>query len=104
MNLCFQFCSPEDLVVQERSEYFESAHAAVEIRYEEGRGRYAIAAQDIPLGTVLFREKPLTQTLNPEKFGTNCQHCFKTIRGVIPCENWSVLPSTFLVHKLAARC
>ena len=73
--------------MQERSEYFESAHAAVEIRYEPGRGRYAIAAQDIPLGTVLFREKPLTQTLNPEKFGTHCQHCFKAIRGVIPCEN-----------------
>ena len=72
--------------MQERSEYYESAHAAVEIKYEEGRGRYAVAAQDIDLGTVLFREKPLTQTLHPEKFGTNCQHCFKTIRGVIPCE------------------
>ena len=72
--------------MQERSEYYESAHAAVEIKYEEGRGRYAVAGQDIELGTVLFREKPLTQTLNPEKFGTHCQHCFKPIRGVIPCE------------------
>ena len=72
--------------MQERSEYYESAHAAVEIKYEEGRGRYAVAGQDIELGTVLFREKPLTQTLNPEKFGTHCQHCFKPIRGIIPCE------------------
>ena len=62
--------------MEERSDIFESAHSAVEIRYEEGRGRFAVASKDIQLGTTLFREKPLTATLNPEKFGTNCQHCF----------------------------
>ena len=73
----FTFLSANvDVTVEERSATFESAHSAVEIRYEEGRGRFAVASKDIQLGTTLFREKPLTATLNPEKFGTNCQHCF----------------------------
>ena len=75
-----------DLRVEERNEFFESAHAAIEIRYEEGRGRFAVAAEDIDMGVTLFREKPLTYTLNPEKFGTHCQHCFQPIRGVVPCQ------------------
>ena len=72
--------------VLEPSDMYDSTHAAVEIRYEEGRGRFAVASRDIEMGTPLFREKAQTYTLHPEKFGTNCQHCFKPIRGVIPCQ------------------
>lgn len=67
------------------NEVFEGTHAAIEIRYEEGRGRFAVASEDIPMGTTLIRERPLTYTLNPDRFGTHCQHCFKPIRGVVPC-------------------
>ena len=83
----FLFREYNDVFIEERSSQFESAHAAVEIRYEKGRGRYAVASRDIDMGTTLFREKALAYSLNPEKFGTNCQHCFSPIRGVVPCLN-----------------
>ena len=37
------------------------------------------------VGTTLLRESPITYALHPEKYGTNCQHCFASIRAVIPC-------------------
>ena len=39
----------------------------------------------IQVGTTLLRESPITYALHPEKYGTNCQHCFVPIRAVIPC-------------------
>ena len=84
------------LEVDNPSDFLECAHSAVEIKYEPGRGRYAIASRDIEIGTTLFRESPITYTLNPEKFGTHCQNCFRAIRGVIPCRNctWVCFCST----------
>lgn len=75
----------EEIGIDDRHEILESAHAAVEIRYAQGRGRYAVASRDIEIGTTLFREQPLTCTLHPDRFGTNCQHCFQPIKGVVPC-------------------
>ena len=49
----------------ESSPTFPCAHASIEIRYEEGRGRYAVAAKDIPLGTTLVKEQPITFALHP---------------------------------------
>ena len=80
------FRSDDDLIIDDPSEFMESAHASVEIKYEPGRGRFAVAARDIEIGTTLFREIPLTYTLNPERFGTHCQNCFIPVRGVIPCK------------------
>ena len=39
------FSTYDDVIVEERNEFFDSAHSAVEIRYEEGRGRFAIASK-----------------------------------------------------------
>ena len=39
------FSTFDDVIVEERNEFFDSAHSAVEIRYEEGRGRFAIASK-----------------------------------------------------------
>jgi hypothetical protein len=44
-----------------------------------------VASKDIDMGTIIIRETPLTFALNPDKYGTHCQHCFKMIRGVVPC-------------------
>ena len=40
-----RFSTYDDVIVEERNEFFDSAHSAVEIRYEEGRGRFAIASK-----------------------------------------------------------
>ena len=44
---------------------YPSAHTSIEIRYEPGRGRYGVAADDIPLGTTLIKETPITFALHP---------------------------------------
>ena len=45
-----------------------------------------MANADIPVGTPLVIERPtLSFTLHPDKFGFNCQHCFKVVKRVVPC-------------------
>ncbi len=41
--------------------------SSVEIRYEQGRGRFAVAREDIPMGTTVMHEQPITYSLYPEK-------------------------------------
>ena len=83
-------CSPENrLSVIEKgatfSTQFPALNECISIKYEAGRGRYAVANRDIPIGTLLVREQPMTWTLHDEKFGSNCQHCFANIKRVVPC-------------------
>ncbi|TRY63413.1 hypothetical protein TCAL_02645 [Tigriopus californicus] len=65
--------------------HMPASHKDIEIHYEPHRGRFAIAKADIPMGTTLFNEKPLLFSLLPEKMGSNCLHCFKVIKAVLPC-------------------
>ncbi len=53
--------------VLEPSPLYPAAHRAVEIRFEPGRGRFAVAADDIPMGTAVIHEQPVTYSLYPEK-------------------------------------
>jgi hypothetical protein len=52
----------------ESSSTFPCFQSSIEIRYEEGRGRYAVAAKDIPLGTTLIKETPISYALHPVMF------------------------------------
>lgn len=74
-----------DLKVLDPHPNMPASHKHVEIHYEPHRGRFGIAKEDIPMGTTLFNEKPLLFSLLPEKMGSNCQHCFKVIKAVLPC-------------------
>ncbi len=47
--------------------------------------RFAVASKDIKIGTTIMRDTPIASVLDQDQFGTHCQHCFATIRGVIPC-------------------
>ncbi|KAG5673986.1 hypothetical protein PVAND_003982 [Polypedilum vanderplanki] len=55
--------------------------------YSEEEGRYAIAAQDIKLGTYLVQEKPHASSLLQNYSQTHCQFCFKRINVPIACSN-----------------
>ena len=55
------------------------------VRYEKGRGRYVEASEDIPVGTTLLRESPVSWALHPERFGSHCQDCLAQVKAVIPC-------------------
>jgi len=62
------------------SKTFPAAHKSVEIVYENQRGRFGVAVDDIDLGTTIIKEDPITYALHPVSFiesrkivsGTNC--------------------------------
>ena len=58
----------------------------VSVRYEKGRGRYVEAGQDIPVGTTLLREAPISWALHPDRYGSHCQECLAQVKSVIPCQ------------------
>ena len=47
------------------------------------------ASEDIPVGTTLLRESPITWALHPERFGSHCQECLGQVKSVIPCPQCS---------------
>ena len=57
----------------------------MEVKHQKGRGRFVVAGQDIPAGTTLLWETPITWSLHPDKFPTYCQHCMCQVKSVIPC-------------------
>ena len=73
------------LTVTSPSTKFPAASSAVRVRYQKGRGRFVVAAQDIPVGTTLVVEQPVTWALHPDRFGSHCQHCLGQVKAVLPC-------------------
>uniref|UniRef100_A0A0K2TLD8 Protein-lysine N-methyltransferase SMYD4 n=1 Tax=Lepeophtheirus salmonis TaxID=72036 RepID=A0A0K2TLD8_LEPSM len=58
---------------------------AVEFRYESGRGRYAIAKQDIRVGQYICVEKSIVSHMLPDYMGSNCTNCFRIMKNPLPC-------------------
>lgn len=58
---------------------------AVTFKYEDARGRFAIASRDIIVGEVLTVEKAIVSHMLPEYMGKNCSHCFKSMKAPLPC-------------------
>ena len=48
------------LTVSKPSEQFPAANKAISVRFQKGRGRYVVANEDIPVGTTLVVEQPVT--------------------------------------------
>merc|ERR1719369_1750725 len=53
------------LKVETPNSKFPAASSLIDVRYQKGRGRFVVAAQDIPVGTTLMMEKPITWALHP---------------------------------------
>ena len=64
---------------------FPSASSKIEVKYQKGRGRYVVAGEDIPVGTTILKESPITWAIHPDRFGTHCQECLGQVKSVIPC-------------------
>ena len=78
--------SDDILTVTSPHPQFPSASSSLQVRYQRGRGRYVEAGEDIPVGTTLLRESPITWALHPDRFGTHCQECLGQVKSVIPCD------------------
>lgn len=55
---------------------YPMASEAINIEYDNVRGRYASATRDITAGEVLLTEKPYSGVLLAEYSKTHCQNCF----------------------------
>ena len=53
--------------------------------FDEDRGRYIVANQDIPKGTVIISEPPYAAVLLKTWYLTHCQHCYQKVVLPIPC-------------------
>jgi tetratricopeptide (TPR) repeat protein len=67
----------------------------VEMRESERQGRYSVAGKNIPCGTVISVEKPITSLLNPDNpaaMFVYCVNCLCQCRAtVVPCNSCSAV-------------
>jgi len=56
------------------------------VTYTPKRGRYVIATEDIPVGTVILSENPLSWSVEPDRTSTTCNFCMFPIRILVPCK------------------
>lgn len=55
--------------------------APIQARKSSVRGRYMVAAEEIPAGSVVLQEKPFASVLNGEFKITHCANCFTRLEG-----------------------
>ena len=68
------------LTVSKSSQRFPVANESISVRYQKGRGRYVVAQEDIPVGTTLVVEQPVTWALHPDRFLDDSIECkLKTV-------------------------
>jgi len=77
--------TPELPDIPKQNELYPVMSDAVTFKYEEARGRFAVASRDITVGDVLTVEKAIVSHMLPEYMGKNCTHCFKTMKAPLPC-------------------
>ena len=59
--------------------------APISARKSSVRGRFMVAAEEIPAGSVVLQEKPFAAVLNADRGGHNCHNCFKRLVAAVPC-------------------
>jgi len=77
--------SPELPDLPTKNSLYPVMSDAVTFKYEDARGRFAVASRDITVGDVLTVEKAIVSHMLPEYMGKNCSHCFKTMKAPLPC-------------------
>ena len=88
---------PELPRIKEPNQQFPAFSRSVSLKYEEGRGRFGVAARDVVLGELLCVERPALSFLHPEP-GLACSHCFTASPAPLPspfsantvfCSRWA---------------
>jgi len=71
---------------KEKNEKFPSFSDAVQIKYAEGRGRYAVANREIKVGELIAIENPYVSLVDKEFSKSHCWNCLLCTKSPIPCE------------------
>lgn len=61
----------------------------VEVREEEGRGRYLVARDTLDPGEVISKEEALAMSVDPSLAGGQCSHCLCHAPAPLPCTSCS---------------
>jgi len=98
-----QIHAPKELPkISRRNPKYPAVSDAIEFRYEEGRGRYAVAARDVDVGEFICVENPIVSHMLPDFMGSNCTHCFKSMKAPLPCPRCTkVLFCSYKCRKVA---
>jgi len=73
-------------VIFGRSPAYPVASEALEVRDSQEKGRYVVANQDIPIGSVVMVEDPYAAVSRPEVWKTHCYHCLRKLPlDTVPC-------------------
>lgn len=67
---------PKPKLPGKNNQQYPAASDAIQIDYDEVKGRYATAAKDIQAGETILIEKPFSGVLLGEYSKTHCQNCF----------------------------
>jgi O6-methylguanine-DNA--protein-cysteine methyltransferase len=84
-----------DSLVETPRKDLPTISSLVETRENERQGRYSVAAKDIPCGTVISVDRPITSLLNPDdpssmfQFCANCLHPCEAVS--VPCHSCSAV-------------
>lgn len=64
-------------IVGGRSIVYPSLCDKIRIEEDPALGRYGVAGSAIRVGEVLAVDAPYASVMNPEKYTTHCQHCYR---------------------------
>lgn len=71
--------------IKDKNMKYPAMSSAVAFKYQENRGRYGVASRDIAVGEFLCVEDPAVSHMLPDYMGSNCTHCFKSMKAPLPC-------------------
>lgn len=71
--------------IGDRNSLYPALANCISFKYAPGRGRFAVATRDIEVGQFICVEKPIVSRILPEYMGSNCAHCFKSMKAPLPC-------------------
>ncbi|XP_023339922.1 SET and MYND domain-containing protein 4 [Eurytemora carolleeae] len=82
--------SPEHILPKLASnKKFPAFSDAVKIKFEAGRGRFAVSARDIEVGELIAVENAFVALIDKEFSKTHCWHCLICCKRPIPCDRCS---------------
>ncbi|CAH2100286.1 unnamed protein product [Euphydryas editha] len=76
---------PKPKLPGKHNSQYPAASDAIQIEYDNNKGRFAIATRDLSAGEVLLVEKPHSGVLLGEYCKTHCHNCFLKCPIPIPC-------------------
>lgn len=84
MTIPLKVLHPPDLD-KDPSKEVPCARGDIKLEYNDKKGRYFVATEDIPAGEIVVTETPYSSILLPDYYNSHCQTCYHRTVAPIPC-------------------